>query len=175
VPTPLAERLRDAIKERDLSQRELARLLAGPDAEPRRVENERRQIAKYLAGQHAPSIERARVLAELLDKPADYFIDPAEARTRLADQLVGLVGLVEELREIVKERFPEEDEGVGDLDARSVGRRLAALEAQVEGQGKAMTKALRGVTRQLLKVEEALERQGPQQAARAPRASGGAQ
>jgi hypothetical protein len=47
---------------------------------------------------------------------------------------------------------------------------LVALEAQVEKQGQEMTKALRGVTRRLQKLEEALERLAPLQGRQAPQA-----
>lgn len=150
-PLPLADRLRQAIADKGISQRELARRIAGPEADPKRVENERRQIGKYLAGQHAPTPERATLLAEILEKPSGYFIDPDEGRTRLIDQMRSLVTLVEG----ILERLPAEGEGSA-ADLRLLARRLQSLEAKVDAQGEATTKALKALTAGIRKIERQL-------------------
>lgn len=155
---PLAARLRQAIEEAGISQRELARRIAGADSDPRRIENERRQLQKYLEGKHSPAPERAALLAELLDKPADYFIDPAAAPTRVIDQVRDLVTKIDELRAFAEERLPEEAAAAGPL-----GALLAALAMTVDRQGKEMTKALRAVARRLEEVEDGLARLEPPQ------------
>lgn len=53
-----------------------------------------------------------------------------------------------------------EPEAKASEEGRRVSDRLAALEVQIESQGKAMTKALNGVTRRLSAIEEALAQQG---------------
>lgn len=63
----------DALVERGMSQTELARLLAGPLAEPTRVESIRRLLNKWIRGKHDPSPEYAYRLAEILGKPNDHF------------------------------------------------------------------------------------------------------
>lgn len=155
---PLAQRLREAIAEREVSQRQLARELAGPDADDRRVENERRQLAKYLAGQHAPTVERARLLAELLGKPADYFIEPETARTRLVDQMRAMAVMLDDLRAVVEERLAtQEEQDSLDLDVAAWTDRLRSLEEMVEAQGRSTTLALEALTAGIQQLIERLE------------------
>lgn len=141
---PLATRLRDAIEESGLSQRKVARELSSRTGST--FESERRQIAKYLASENIPRPRRARLLSEILGKPNDYFIDPAEAQMRSIDQLRKLVALIDELEAAVTEHNS------------TVTGRLGAVEATVAKQGANMTKALNGVARRLARVEEVLLR-----------------
>jgi len=108
-PAPLAARLRQAIEDAGISQRELARRVVAriaPDASETRVENERRQILKYLAGKHAPEPERADLYAELLGKPPGYFTEP-EARRLMIDQLGDIVVGIDTILAILEARLPE--------------------------------------------------------------------
>lgn len=106
-PATLGERLRAAIADAGVSQRELARRVAGPGADERRVENERRQIGKYLAGQHAPAPARARLLEEILGKPEGYLLGPNGKPRRVADQVGEVYDLLAEVSEMIEERAGE--------------------------------------------------------------------
>jgi HAMP domain-containing protein len=147
-----------------MSQRQLARALAGDDAADRQVENMRRQIARYMNDESAPEPERAALISSLLGKPADFFVDAIVPRARVADELRRLAGDFEALRLAIEAAAAAEGAASGD---RSIGRRLESLEAQVEHQGKEMTKALRGATRRLARIEELLEPPARAQARRA--------
>jgi transcriptional regulator with XRE-family HTH domain len=147
-PPTVALRLREALKQRLMSQRELARRLAGDDATGRRVENERRQIAKYLSGENLPSPEKAARMAGILDQPADFFQDAdAGPPRRLLDQIVALRELTEEVRVLIDERLLPAD----DLEAR-----LSSLEAHFEQQGQSQVKALKALTAGIAKLERQL-------------------
>lgn len=103
---PLSERLRAAITAKGVSQRKLARLIAGEAADERRVENERRQLGKYLSGQVSPNLAKARLLAQLLDQPDDYFV--TERRARPIPELVGEVyELLADVNDLIEERLGE--------------------------------------------------------------------
>jgi transcriptional regulator with XRE-family HTH domain len=146
-PPTVAFQLRAALKERGMSQRELARQLAGQGAEKNRVENERRQIAKYLSGETLPSPEKAERMAELLEQPADRFQgSDAGPPRRLLDQIVALRELTEEIGVMIEQRLPDGDA----LD------RLEALEAKVEKQGKAQTTALKALAAGIRRLESQL-------------------
>jgi transcriptional regulator with XRE-family HTH domain len=80
--------------EAGVSQRELARRLAGGEASSRRRENVRRQVAKWLNGTR-PGLENAEKLAKVLKTPEDYFV--TERRDR-ADELAELREAFDELR-----------------------------------------------------------------------------
>lgn len=152
--------------EADISQRELARRVIartdGPNPGERRVENERRQIGRYLEGKHSPEPDRARLYAEILGKPADYFIDEQPSRT--VDVLVELRGMVADLNRMI------EGEGGDERPLAQIARLLGALEATVETQGAAMTKALGGVEERLERLEEGAASSAAPQAPKAPRA-----
>lgn len=165
-PLPLPDRLRQAIEEAGISQRELARrIIARLDdtdqPDPRRVENERRQLAKYLAGQHAPERTRAELLSQLLEKPVGYFVERDEVRLRLIDQIRGLADGLDDLTALVMERLPEEDEEGDAGDVRAIARRLGALEATVAEQGEAQIKALKALTAGIRKLERQLTPEAP--------------
>ena len=111
-----SERLREALKERHISARELARRMVSHDGgDPRRVENVRRQIQGWLAGDNAPATKNARCLAEVLDYPEDHFAterppaayrslaEAAESFQRIADQLEALVA---QLTTVLSEQPP---------------------------------------------------------------------
>jgi transcriptional regulator with XRE-family HTH domain len=71
----VAERLREAMEEAGrLSNRGLARLLAGEGADHAKIEAKRRQVNRWLSGRHQPSDESARTLAAVLGRPPDYFM-----------------------------------------------------------------------------------------------------
>jgi 3-hydroxyacyl-[acyl-carrier-protein] dehydratase len=76
----VAVRLATAIADADLTQTQVARLLAGSEADDRQVQARRRLLLKWLAGHHLPGSEYARQLAAILGKPADYFEPEQSAR-----------------------------------------------------------------------------------------------
>jgi transcriptional regulator with XRE-family HTH domain len=155
---PLATRLRQALEEQGLSQRELARRVIartdGAAADPKRVENERRQIGRYLAGTHRPEPVRARLYAELLGQPENYFIDETPVRLQLAEQISTLAYLVGVLTSTVETRLGELEGD--DLPVRALARTLEAVEETLSKQGAAMTEALQAVESRLERVEAAM-------------------
>jgi transcriptional regulator with XRE-family HTH domain len=96
----VAERLRTVLEEQELSQRGLAKRLAGEDASSKRVENVRRQVAKWLSGQNVPTAVSARRLAAVLGTPPDYFMAPRGAAgaplLQAAERLAEAAELLEE-------------------------------------------------------------------------------
>lgn len=125
-----------------MSQRELARRLVGPKATDNRVENERRQIGRYLSAETVPSPEKAERMAAILKVDASLFQDTESGTPRrLLDQIVALRELTEEISEMLEP----------DLDGR-----LAALEAKVDKQGKAQTKALKALEEGIVRLIDQL-------------------
>lgn len=78
----LCQLIRDAMNEKGISVRALARTL-----DPERVESQRRKISKWLDDDKptTPSAREARRLAAALGKPDDYFVRP---RPRPVDRKV---------------------------------------------------------------------------------------
>lgn len=75
-----------ALREKGLSQSDLARKLAGPLAEPTRVESIRRLIGKWRGNEHVPCATYALHLAEIFDKPRSYFAPQAAAEIDATDR-----------------------------------------------------------------------------------------
>lgn len=161
---PLSERLRLALDEAGLSNRKLARLMAGPDASTQEVENERRKLQRYLADDGAPQRSTALRMAELLGKPPDYFIDARPLKEELARQIA-------ELRMVILEAIRLGQEQAEAVEVAGVEQdlvlRLEALEGTVAKSGKETATALRGVARRLGRIEEALGRPELERARRA--------
>jgi len=153
----LGERLRDAIEASGKSQRQVAREMAGT-ADEKRVENERRTLAKYLRDDHAPNSERARRLADIVGKPADYFIEPREERARMAEQLRRLADELEQLRREVEERIREERGGGEGSTVARVDRRLRDIAGAVKDMGAVQETTLLEIRGLRADVEAALER-----------------
>lgn len=141
-----ADRLRTALQTAGMSQRGLARALAGSRADDRRVENERRQIARYLAGENVPTLPKSKRIAAILGGAPDEYTHSADERRQRALQLRELASLVDELRKFV------EDE---------VDRRLAALEAKVAAERRRGEREQRGVVARLAALEAAQGLQAP--------------
>lgn len=156
VPPSLAERLRAAISEKGISQRQLARLIAGEDADERRVENERRQLGKYLAGQHAPSISKAQLIARLLDKPENYFIDERLTARRLPELVGEVYELVADISSLIDEQLGVEA-AKGPPWAVLLHDRLRALEGAVSDAGQAATDAIARLEAAIVRLSQQLE------------------
>lgn len=140
-PPPLATRLRQALQEKGYSQRQLAKLIAAETG--LKEEHERRQLLRHLAAENTPDDDRARLYARLLDKPDDYFIDDRPARAQLVDQIHGMVALIDDLRAVVEERFPERAAGEAPADPLlELALRLEALEGAVDGMAQATAESL---------------------------------
>lgn len=75
--SPVGELIVRSLNEKNLTQTDLARLLAGPVAEPSRVESVRRLIQKWIRGDNDPSLGYAAKLAAALD------IDPIDVAATL--------------------------------------------------------------------------------------------
>lgn len=88
----------------------------------------------------------------MVNRVTVHGVRPVKMNQRLLDQILG----------------SPEAEAVE--EAQTVSDRLAALEAKVEQQGKAMTKALGGVERALQRLTAAIENGGDQRSPRARRA-----
>lgn len=149
-----------------MSIRQLARLMA--ERKDSTLENERRQLARYLAGTSAPTPENAELLSGIVDKPTDYFTTARPERVELGAHLRDLGEVIGDLRLTLEEKGGDAAV-VGEL--RRIGHRLEALEETVESGGKSTAKALREVGRRLAHVEEALETREREQAPKARRAS----
>jgi len=112
-PESVGERLRRIREEKGLSQRALARLLAGRDAPLERVESERRQLIEYEKGR-IPEDPSAIKLARALDQPDDIFVSERlsasgatlaqlnETARLLAEATQGLIELLAEQRSLAE-------------------------------------------------------------------------
>lgn len=80
--TDVAGRLAEALAEAGLSQSDLARRLAGPDADRRRVDARRRLILKWLQRRHFPSPRYAQELGAIFNHPAEFFSSESTERNR---------------------------------------------------------------------------------------------
>lgn len=163
---PLGEKLRRALIEAGLSIRQFARLLAEQNGTS--AEHERRKLSRYLAGENAPSHETAALMATALGKPADYFATALPERVELGARLRDLGEIIGELRLTIEEKGGD---AAVVAELRRLGRRLEALEGEVETHGKATAKALKGVAQRLGRVEVALGKLEPEQAPTARGAS----
>lgn len=113
---PLWQALREALDERDMSVRGLARLLASADASHAEIESQRRKINKWLDVDKPtlPSEDQARQLAELLGLPADHFVRRPERKTirdemaRLEEKLLAEIA---ELRRLIEGENDASDSG----------------------------------------------------------------
>lgn len=117
----IAERLREALNG-TMSQRELARRMASDEGSS--PESERRQILKYLSGEHAPTVERAERMAAILGVPADSFVDSRPERVVVADYLREIASTVDSLSRLVENR---EEAGAPSGDVGRLERHLARL------------------------------------------------
>lgn len=158
---PVAIRLRRAIEEQKISQRQLARGLAGADATTSRVENERRQIMKWLAGDHLPSEAKARRLSELLEKPADYFIDAVGQARRLPELVAEVHELIGDVSELIDEQLGAKAV-TGPPWAVTLHDRLQSLEGAVSSAGQAATDAITRLEAAIVRLSQQLEPQGQQ-------------
>jgi hypothetical protein len=93
---PVARLLADELKRQQVGKRELARILAGSDADHTRIEKERRAIYKVLDGRQ-PKPPFARRLARALSLPDDYFVREVK-RTSAAERIAALERELEEVR-----------------------------------------------------------------------------
>jgi 3-hydroxyacyl-[acyl-carrier-protein] dehydratase len=84
-PESIGARIDAALAESKLTQSDLARILAGPLAEPTRVASIRRLIAKWRRDEHRPSAEYAVLLAETFAKPRSYFAPQAAAEIEASE------------------------------------------------------------------------------------------
>lgn len=138
-----------------MSQRQLAREIAGTD-DQRRIENERRQIGKYLAGQHAPSPEKARRIAGILGKPAEFFIDEVAAAKRLPELMGEVYELVADISDLIEERLG------GELPkappwAATLHDHLRGLEGAVDRMADATTQSLARLEGAIAELSDRIE------------------
>jgi hypothetical protein len=112
VATPYGELLRQAIRDSGVSRRRLSFLLA--DRLGNKQSSEYRALGKYQRGDGTPGPEKARVIAELLQRPEVGVVTTKNRRDRLAD----LEHRLEELEERVAARQREADVFAGELLAR---------------------------------------------------------
>ena len=87
-----ADLLQAAMDDRGLSNRGLARLIVGREADEKRLDNKRRQIVKHLRGQHVPNRPTIIEYVRAMDLPDGYF--NGATRQRQADRLAELEALV---------------------------------------------------------------------------------
>src|SRR5690348_14440396 len=81
----IGARLLEALNQEGMSQRELARRLAGSKATHAQVETFRRYVSRWCAGDARPSPKNAARLARELHTPADHFrVGAAEAANVIA-------------------------------------------------------------------------------------------
>lgn len=103
----IGARLIAALREREMSQRKLARRLAGPRASSKRVDAVRRNVSRWCAGDAKPDAKNRVALARELQTPADHFqVGPAEA----ANVIAALEERVANL-EAERDRAPERRRG----------------------------------------------------------------
>lgn len=139
-PETVGERLRQTLKEKGLSQAELARRLAGPDQDPNRIANIRRQVVDWAGDKKAPDETSARRIAKALDQPEDTFVTirrtPVEAASaELRKTTRALEETAESLTSLLAELLPllrQQGEIVGQLNqlVAELRRREAAKEAE---------------------------------------------
>jgi len=127
-----------------MSQRGLARALAGKDAGDREVENERRQIARYIAGENVPTPAKSRRMAAIVGGSPDAYTQSPDERRRRAAQLREIAALVDGVSRLLEEREA----------------RLEALEAEVAAEKKERRLDLEAITLRLADLEAAQETRG---------------
>lgn len=121
----VGERIRTLLSERQMSQRQLARALAGDGAATNNVENMRRQISSWVNDQHAPSQENAEALAKQLEVPVEWLI-AAPSKRSLSAALDELADLVDVLSRQAETEAARSEDAVRLV--RSLDRRLADIE-----------------------------------------------
>lgn len=133
----VGERIRGLLSERQMSQRQFAAELAGDGANTKSVENMRRQLSGWVNDDHVPSAESAKLLAEHLGVPAEWFSEPRGAGR------LSLGAALQELGDVVGEFTKQaEREAARSEDAarivQALDQRLANIEALIaqllEGQ-----------------------------------------
>lgn len=129
--TPLAKRLEAAIEQSSLSQHALARKLAGRSASQSKIDSERRQVSRYLAGTTIPGKDRARALEKALGVPAGSLTIQPEKVLRLPDQLARIADELEVLRR----------------DRKAIERRLRELAEAVDSIAQRLDEGEQGVRR----------------------------
>lgn len=100
----IGARLIAALRERDMSKRQLARRLAGPRASAKRRETARRSITRWCAGDAKPNEEHALWLARQLHTPRDHF------RPSKAEAANVIVRLEERVAALEEERPPQAEQ-----------------------------------------------------------------
>src|SRR5690242_13579012 len=73
VTPSVGARIAGALADSGLTPTQLARELVGPDASQARVNTMRRLLSKWMSGKHSPSAIYVSRLAQILDKPENYF------------------------------------------------------------------------------------------------------
>lgn len=96
--TPPAERLDTLMEEKEISNRELARRLAGKGAPREKVESLRSQVSRWRSGQRTMSAKNARRVAKVLGLSPDELVTPRATRAGLETRLAGVEDEVQELR-----------------------------------------------------------------------------
>lgn len=122
----VGERIRTLLSERQMSQRQLAALLAGDGAPTNSVENMRRQISSWVNDAHVPSADNAEALGAALDVPPEWFSGD-QAKKSMAAALAELADLIDLLgRQAEREAARSEDAA---QIVQSLDRRLEGIEA----------------------------------------------
>jgi len=97
-----ADRLRQAIETSGLSLTEVARRLAGPGADDRQVKAKRRQLQKYLRGDHQPSPATALALSRIIAVDASELRDERAVGSGWRRQVETQLGEIWELLDRLK-------------------------------------------------------------------------
>jgi transcriptional regulator with XRE-family HTH domain len=96
------ERLSDAVEASGLSHREIARRIAGDEAADTAVERERRNLLRWLSGEHMPSPAKATLLASILGGDVtDYRQSPDQVRRTLQQRLRRAEAEIAEIRRML--------------------------------------------------------------------------
>jgi hypothetical protein len=158
TPT-FATNLRTALDNLDMPVRELARRLTFHDAPEKDRERERRSLNRYLAGENVPTIAKARRIEDAMGLKHGALLadDTVERPARTVDLLAEIKGLlatmdhtIEQTRAADADRSPE------------IAVRLESLEAVVDAQGQATTKALRALAADVRRLERRLAQPEPE-------------
>jgi 3-hydroxyacyl-[acyl-carrier-protein] dehydratase len=105
----VAEKLTKAMEDASMTQVELATRLAEPETDQRRIENLRRLVNKWLAGQHVPGRKHARRLAEIFAVEPAYFLSDEAARGRAGAPDSDARELLTLIWDASKARIPSDD------------------------------------------------------------------
>lgn len=117
-PRTFAEQLQGALDDERISQRELARRLA--ELKGGKLENERRQVSKWLSGETQHPTRRTRLLvAQALDVKPDVFIAAQGAEAVLLARL----DTIEERLGVLEQNLAVREEQQPVARARRGGRR----------------------------------------------------